>query len=396
MAQTCGLTPSRSNSLRLFRRRGWEWVLALGWIWLGLIGHGFAADPEGAASVSSPPLPDGLYAEFHTARGDITAELFFRRAPLTVANFVGLAEGALGPKPGARYYDGLTFHRVVPGFVAQGGAPTSNGEGGPGYTIPDEFAPGLSHDRAGILSMANDGLDSNGSQFFFTLAPTPRLDYLHSIFGCVVRGLEVLSRIQQGDTFSVKIVRVGKLAEAFQVDRASFEALIAKQRAAFLPVGDVPFFEDPDGLLPTDPPRARNFNNKLLNVARSRGIRIFARAVAQGPSSSEEREAIAALLLRRSGAERESVAAVYFSDADAWAFSLGDEAARRVQRSFGGADLVSAREKLQEQMAVAFSRWAAEHEQAHPGVPLTLSQRVKLKIDALAEALILRWIDAQR
>jgi cyclophilin family peptidyl-prolyl cis-trans isomerase len=141
-------------------------------------------------------LPAGLYAEFTTPRGVIVAELRYQQAPLTVANFVGLAEGTLGPSPRKPFFDGLTFHRVVPNFVVQGGDPQGTGEGGPGYTFPDEFAPGLHHDTTGVLSMANDGPDTNGSQFFVTLREVHRLDYLHSVFGRVIRGLDVLPLIK--------------------------------------------------------------------------------------------------------------------------------------------------------------------------------------------------------
>jgi peptidyl-prolyl cis-trans isomerase A (cyclophilin A) len=143
-----------------------------------------------------------VFAEFETTLGTFTAELFDRQAPETVANFVGLAEGTkpwTHPKTGERqnrpYYDGIVFHRIIKGFVIQGGDPLGQGHGGPGYQFKDEFHPDLRHDRAGILSMANAGPNTNGSQFFVTLAPTPHLDRRHSVFGKVVEGLDIVERI---------------------------------------------------------------------------------------------------------------------------------------------------------------------------------------------------------
>lgn len=124
------------------------------------------------------------YATIETEKGDIRLLLFDDEAPMTVNNFVFLVRQG--------FYDGSTFHRVIPGFVAQAGDPTSTGSGGPGYTFPDEFSPSLSHNSAGIFSMANAGPDTNGSQFFITYAPQPHLDGRHSIFGKVVDGMEVL------------------------------------------------------------------------------------------------------------------------------------------------------------------------------------------------------------
>ena len=241
--------------------------------------------PQPVPQQPAPALPPGLYARFETPRGVIVAELHFREAPLTVASFVGLAEGTLGPKPGTPYFDGLTFHRVVPGFVIQGGDPLGTGEGGPGYEFPDEFRPGLRHASAGVLSMANAGPDTNGSQFFITLADCTRLNYLHSVFGRLVSGHEVPASIQKGDTMRVSILRLGDAACAFAADRRSFEAAsaAAPRFRAGLEEGPSAAFQDPDALLPTEPPRARGFSIKLANFERATGIPLRARIQAHAP-----------------------------------------------------------------------------------------------------------------
>jgi peptidyl-prolyl cis-trans isomerase A (cyclophilin A) len=143
-----------------------------------------------------------VYAAFKTSEGDFSVRLFEDEAPKTVANFVGLAEGTkewTDPRTNKKvtqpYYDGIVFHRVIDGFMIQGGDPLGQGIGGPGYTFADEFHPSLRHDRAGILSMANAGPNTNGGQFFITLAPTPHLDDRHSIFGAVESGMEVVKKI---------------------------------------------------------------------------------------------------------------------------------------------------------------------------------------------------------
>jgi peptidyl-prolyl cis-trans isomerase A (cyclophilin A) len=147
-------------------------------------------------------VQSGTYAKFDTTEGTFTIRLFDKEAPNTVANFVGLAEGtkewqdpATGEKKKAPFYDGVTFHRVINGFMIQGGDRLGTGTGGPGYKFADEFNPSLRHSRAGMLSMANAGPNTNGSQFFITLDPTPHLDNRHSVFGEVVEGLDIVKKI---------------------------------------------------------------------------------------------------------------------------------------------------------------------------------------------------------
>jgi cyclophilin family peptidyl-prolyl cis-trans isomerase len=144
------------------------------------------APPSGALDTSKT-----YSARFKTQRGDIVVELYADRAPLTVENFVNLAR--------AGFYDGTTFHRVIGGFMAQGGDPTGTGTGGPGYQFGDEFHSTLRHDSPGILSMANAGAGTNGSQFFITHGPTPHLDNRHSVFGKVVEGMDVVMSLRERD-----------------------------------------------------------------------------------------------------------------------------------------------------------------------------------------------------
>ena len=148
-----------------------------------------------------------LFATLHTTMGDIKIQLHEHRAPKTVANFVGLATGKRAwtdPNSGQQrndpYYDGIIFHRVIPGFMIQGGDPTGTGRGGPGYKFGDEFHPELRHTGAGTLSMANAGPGTNGSQFFLTDGATPHLDNRHSVFGQVVGGLDVVANIARVST----------------------------------------------------------------------------------------------------------------------------------------------------------------------------------------------------
>ena len=186
-----------------------------------------------ASGEQRPDLDDGLYAEIHTDRGTIYLQLEYEKTPLTVANFVGLAEGTIAfqNRDGKRFYDGLTFHRVIDDFMIQGGDPAGNGSGGPGYSFADEIVPGLTHKGPGVLSMANSGPNTNGSQFFITHVATPWLDGKHTVFGEVVQGQDVVDAVQQGDTIKkVTILRIGDAAQAFQVDQAQFEELLTKAR----------------------------------------------------------------------------------------------------------------------------------------------------------------------
>ena len=139
-------------------------------------------------------MPNEVYALFDTTEGKFKIHLFADRAPKTVENFVSLAEGAKTGKP---FYDGLIFHRVIPDFMVQGGCPDGTGRGGPGYKFADEFHPELNHSKPGVLSMANAGPNTNGSQFFITVAATPWLDNKHSVFGEVVEGYDVVEKISE-------------------------------------------------------------------------------------------------------------------------------------------------------------------------------------------------------
>ncbi len=164
-------------------------------------------------------MQDGLYAKFTTPKGEILVNLEFEKTPGTVGNFVALAEGNLenSAKPqGEKYYDGLNFHRVIPDFMIQGGCPQGSGSGNPGYQFDDEIHPDLKHDGPGVLSMANAGPGTNGSQFFITHTETAWLDGKHTVFGKVVEGQDVVDAIAQGDKIeSVEIIKVGTAAEEF-------------------------------------------------------------------------------------------------------------------------------------------------------------------------------------
>ena len=182
-------------------------------------------------------MDNGLYAKFNTSKGEIVVNLEFKKTPGTVGNFVALAEGNLenNSKPqGTPYYNGLKFHRVIADFMIQGGCPQGTGTGSPGYSFDDEFHPDLKHDSPGILSMANSGPASNGSQFFITHVATPWLDNKHTVFGNVIEGQSVVDTIAQDDILeSIEIIRVGEQAEKFNAVEAfrTFEGSREKREA---------------------------------------------------------------------------------------------------------------------------------------------------------------------
>jgi peptidyl-prolyl cis-trans isomerase A (cyclophilin A) len=217
--------------------------------------------PEGNPEADAQGLPDGVYARLDTTLGVMVLKLEHEKAPITVGNFVQLIEGTkawFDPKAGHKvkrpFYDGLTFHRIISGFMIQGGDPNGDGSGGPGYRFKDEFDPSLRHDAAGVLSMANAGPATNGSQFFITLGPTPHLNGPnargggHSVFGRIVKGEEVLKKI-------------GAVATDPSSDRPLEPVVIRK--ATVLRVGDAAKAWQPlDPENPNAPPRARTPRTK--------------------------------------------------------------------------------------------------------------------------------------
>lgn len=179
-------------------------------------------------------LENGIYAKIETEKGDILLSLEYKKCPMTVCNFIGLAEGELNvEEKGEPFYDGLSFHRVIKDFMIQGGCPKGNGTGGPGYRFPDEFDSSLRHTGPGILSMANAGPNTNGSQFFITHVATPWLDGKHTVFGHVVEGQDVVNAIEQGDRINhVEIIRVGEEANAFDTSGESFSNYVEQVESA--------------------------------------------------------------------------------------------------------------------------------------------------------------------
>ena len=389
----------------------------------------------GTPNITHPPTFLGaqrghLYADIETSKGLIEAELDFEHAPLTAMNFVGLAEGTLpfeGRPKATGFYDGTTFHRVVKDFVIQGGDPASAdpafpvdklGDGGPGYSFPDEFSPRLRHDMAGVLSMANDGPDTNGSQFFITLRETNRLNYLHSVFGQVVRGMDVVNRIEQGD----KIVRVtirrggegdGAAATAARVDnpaephpadlaaspaplsraegfRASPEAFAALKEAVLHarhpgpPEGFVPLVDDTKQLPDL---RVKNFNYKLANYQRTTGHRIAVRLApefkpdAPGQTAANATKLVGgALHLPDNG---DMALACFFAEGNLWSLRLGEETYPALIGEPG----------TTEQLIASGALRRGKEEILHAATDLTKAGKLKEGVDALLDTLILRLDD---
>lgn len=358
---------------------------------------------------ASPALPDGLYAEFTTPHGAIVVELHHRQAPMTVASFVGRAEGTLAPREGKPFFSGLRWYRVVPGFVLQSGDPVRSAaapgaeldeaaeQAGHPLPFPDEVAPGLHHAAAGTLSMANGGPDTNSSEFFLTLRDTHRLNYLHSVFGRTVRGGELLAQVKQDEPFSLRILRVGAEAQAFDASGAAFAARVtaAKRYAGTAEPGPDSHFDDPDKLLPADVPRAKNFNFKLANFERFTGRRIAVRVFTEFRPFREgqtiggyQRE-----LAEKLGVAQDGVLASYFADHDLWMIWIGET---RLQEFMGRAGRnedflagdVLARRK-DEFIAAARARGAkAAADALAEGRPVSDAQRLKLVVDEVIDGLI--------
>ncbi len=203
------------------RFRGVRWLATLGVLGLALPGPALAQEEE--------PLPPGLYAELSTAKGLIVINLEFKRVPMTVANFVGLAEGTIRNQAlplGTPYYDGSAFHRVAPGHVIQAGSPVSEVASTPGYSIPNEIDPELSNGKEGMVGMVNGGPHTGKSQFYITLGDRSYLDGDYAVFGEVIRGMDVVRSIAQGDIIeTVRIRRIGEEAGAFRPTTESFRQM---------------------------------------------------------------------------------------------------------------------------------------------------------------------------
>ena len=375
-------------------------ILKIVW-WLGLLAFAVAARAE-------EKMADGVYAEFTTPRGKFVIELNYREVPMTVASFVGLAEGSLAPRNGHPYYTGLKWYRVVPGFVLQSGDPDheknlDKDDPGTPYTYPDEFVPGLRHSTAGVLSMANAGPDTNSSEFFITLGDCTRLNYLHSVFGHVFTGAEVLQQIQPGDDFTIKILRVGEAGRAFKADKATFEALAARAKKYTGPAeaGPTAYFDDADKLLPVEPPRAKVFNFKLANFERVTGVKIVGRIFAHIPDAKVDEVPGATMraLAEKLGVAKTGVLVAYFADDKDWRVWLGDDLVSTfLGRPATKADLVDGGPLHDAKMALidgaiakGDAAFAAQQKTTPADKPLHPYQHVKLQTDALLDALIFRF-----
>lgn len=359
---------------------------------------------------ADPALPDGLYAEFTTPHGAIVVELHHRQAPMTVASFVGRAEGTLAPRDGQPFFTGLRWYRVVPGFVLQSGDPVRSAaapgaeldeaaeKAGHPFPFPDEIAPGLHHAAAGTLSMANGGPDTNSSEFFLTLRDTHRLNYLHSVFGRTVRGGELLAQVKQDEPFSLRILRLGAEAQAFDASEAAFAARVAaaKRYAGAAEPGPDSHFDDPDKLLPADVPRAKNFNFKLANFERFAGRKIAVRVFKEfRPARPGQRlGAYQRELAEKLGVARDGVLASYFADRDLWMIWIGETRLTEFmgragkKEDFLAGDILAHRKE--EFIAAARARGAkAAADALAEGRPVSEAQRLKLVVDEVIDGLLL-------
>ena len=277
-------------------------------------------------------LDEGIYARLETTKGTIIVRLFYRRVPITVANFVGLAEGtkewrdANGNTRKSRFYNGLKFHRVIENFMIQGGDPEGTGRGGPGYAFRDEIHPELKHHKPGILSMANAGPDTNGSQFFITLAATSWLDNKHSVFGEVVVGMNVVEAIEIGDKIDkVVVLRVGAEAEAFDHAKAAQDKQteldnLYGQKAKTLPKPSTPV--DPQRVPGKNQPRVEKVGLEYF-IVHYQGAKVQMTPIIY---TKEEAKAVAerfADLARRMGSDFGELAA-QFSDSDTRSIGILD------------------------------------------------------------------------
>jgi cyclophilin family peptidyl-prolyl cis-trans isomerase len=300
------------------------------------------------------PLAPGLYTQVETEAGVIVAELFYKQTPMTVAHYAGLAEGKLGPRKGSPFYDGLKWFRVERNFVIQGG------DGGRiGYSFPDEIVPGLRHDGPGTLQMANAGPDTNGSQYCFMLSDQTGLNYNHTVFGKVVRGLELLPNIKASDSMRVKILRVGPDAEAFQVDQAMFDALVAKARRYDGPrrPGPDAFLDDPDNVVGSAGRGSNFLQFKLANFQRFTGERIVVRVFAKTPddAAGDRLDAFASDLAAKLNVAQHGALVLYFQDQDKWILRVASQSQERFMsgpmRPDGTRDPTTARPTMEQAMA---------------------------------------------
>jgi cyclophilin family peptidyl-prolyl cis-trans isomerase len=300
---------------------------------------------------------------------------------------------------------------VVPDFVVQSGDPTFSPDkkaeddaAGHPLSFPDEFVPGLHHDRAGVLSMANAGPDTNSSEFFITLRETNRLNYLHSVFGQVVRGTELLPRITADEPITaINIRRIGAAAKSFRADRASFDALLTKTKkySGSAEPGPAAHFDDPEHLLPSDPPRAKNFNYKLANFERATGLKIVARLMAKSPPPEEDAKPGVYMhaLAEKLGVAQRGILVAYFADEDDWRVWIGDELTSRFVGRPGTVEELTRSKAIHETkeafLKAAHDAGEADFAKQKASAPADRQpppgQRIKLHTDAILDALILKF-----